>query len=476
MHTQVQFVCEMINKGFIAFVAFAALFLALTGSSFSRFASRGDFGLRISEAKCLWCGVNPFDVWRENVVFRPYVSNTLKGPRPEGCTVQVNAYVPWAYTFILPFSFLPPNASWAAYVALMTLALLCVSAAGSMHLKRLGFLASEALLCSALALGLVFHGLWSNACTGNYAAFSLCGAVLMGVCLQKRHDFLAGVCWSLSMLKPQLALLLSVPLLMRGRVASCAVAAAICLVASILPSRLCHASFFEMLLQGPAANVEFFQGCGTWPKFLCGLFGQSGDILAGTLIGLGVCIWMTWLLRRERDWLVFLMPAAVCSSCWTYTQAYSHAMGWLFGFALVSELMKRPRDRFLWALAVLSVPVFSRAFLAWHGFCMFFGYGFPMSDYAFRVGDSLNSTLSLALAAAFCVYTAVSVSPVKILYNTRHEGQPQDSVRSREVQDSSRRGPLLCRQDRVHPRLGAVRALSLLRAAAKVRKVGLREA
>ena len=115
---------------------------------------------------------------------------------------------------------------------------------------------------------------------------------------------------------------------------------------------------------------------------------------------------MTWLLRRERDWLVYLMPAAACASCWTYTQAYSHAMGWFVAYAVVKSLAEKPNSKFLWIMFAVSVPVLSRMFLAWHGFCAFFGKEFPLSEYAFRCLDSLNSTATLAIAAAFCGWLA----------------------------------------------------------------------
>lgn len=98
------------------------------------------------------------------------------------------------------------------------------------------------------------------------------------------------------------------------------------------------------------------------------------------------------------------MPAAIASCCWTYTQAYSHAMGWFVAFALVRTLLRHPQSRFLWALAALAVCSLSRGFLAWHGAVAFMGGAFPLSDYAFRCLDSLNSTLSLGLAAALCVH------------------------------------------------------------------------
>ena len=54
--------------------------------------------------------------------------------------------------------------------------------------------------------------------------------------------------------------------------------------------------------------------------------------------------------------------------------------------------------------AALAACSLSRGFLAWHGLVAFAGWTFPLSDYAFRCWDSLNSTLSLGLAAALCVW------------------------------------------------------------------------
>ena len=92
------------------------------------------------------------------------------------------------------------------------------------------------------------------------------------------------------------------------------------------------------------------------------------------------------------------------SSCWTYTQAYCHAMGWFLAFVLVRELVRNPRSKFLWTMLVLAAFFLSRWFLAWHGLCAFAGWRFPMSEYAFRCVDSLNSTASLVLAAVFCIW------------------------------------------------------------------------
>ena len=51
--------------------------------------------------------------------------------------------------------------------------------------------------------------------------------------------------------------------------------------------------------------------------------------------------------------------------------------------------------------------------MAWHGLCAFAEWRFPMSEYAFRCVDSLNSTASLVLAAVFCVWKGRRTSSFK---------------------------------------------------------------
>ena len=79
-------------------------------------------------------------------------------------------------------------------------------------------------------------------------------------------------------------------------------------------------------------------------------------------------------------------------------------MGWFLAFVIVRELVRNPKSKFLWAMLALAAFVLSRWFLAWHGLCNFAGWRFPMSEYAFRCVDSLNSAASLTLATVFCVW------------------------------------------------------------------------
>ncbi len=366
-------------------------------------ATRCDFRYRMAEVHCVRRSVDPFRVWNEEVTLRPYCSNNPnRRAVPEGCTEMVSVYPPWEYTLMLPFAALDGETAWWVWSLLSFVSLgLLVDVVYRAERKRRT--SAEATLCATAPLLVVAHAVWSNFQVGNHVAVVLAAAVLMAWCLNRKRDVAAGLCWAVMMAKPQIGLVFAVPVLLRGRVKTAAVAVGACLLLSVWPAVNCHASLLDLILEPSRATAFAFEGCGTWPRFLCGAVPGNGDILAGLAVGAVVCTALTWSLRRERDWFVVLMPAAITSCCWTYTQAYSHAMGWFLAFALVRELLRAPSSRLLWCLAGLSALSLSRVFLAAHGLCSFAGWPFPLSEYAFRCIDSLNSTLSLVLAAAFCV-------------------------------------------------------------------------
>ena len=99
----------------------------------------------------------------------------------------------------------------------------------------------------------------------------------MGYFLNKGNDVIAGFCWAIAMIKPQLGLIFAIPLLMRRKWKTCFVAGIICLSLSIPPALMCNTSPLTMILQAPSANTFMFHGCGTWPYVLCGYSIWSGN-------------------------------------------------------------------------------------------------------------------------------------------------------------------------------------------------------
>lgn len=409
-------------KRVVAFAAFAALALycvlvtAVVMSPLNPFGNGGwvtkggDYMLRMTEVDCLLRGVNPYDVWHGDIVLKPYVPNYGEPCRAveckEGFTEQINAYAPWEYIMMMPFALMPRTFSWIFYFALMMAGLgLLVHLGRSFGLAFSGRGREVAIIVGVAPVLLSGLPIYQNFHAGNLSVPVLVAAALMAVCLNRRRDALAGVCWAFAMLKPQLGLIFAVPLLMERRFLTCAVAAGVCLGLTCVAALICHASPVVLILQTPAANTFAFMGCGTYPYFMCGWLPGNLGIVAGVLAGAVLCFLLTrWLARAGvGNWFVLLMPAAVMGASWTYAQCYSFTMNWFFFLVLVAALVKWPQSRSLWCIAALSVPLMTRVYNLVHTLAgLLPGYTVrPDESWHYHV-DSLVTTASLAVLVAFC--------------------------------------------------------------------------
>jgi len=386
--------------GFALFV----LFTIITAITPLAYESRGqwftppcDFSLRMTEISCLRQGANPFDVWHGDIVMPPYLPNYQSKVSGPEFTEQINAYAPWEYTMMMPFSFLPRNVAWTLYFTIMLCCLGVIAFAGARENPLLAFLP---------LLG-VAYPTWSNICIGNFSVIVLAAIVGMAVALEKKHDVLAGLCWAIAMLKPQLGIIFAIPLLMRRRWVTCAVAATTCLLLSIIPSIMCHTSVLTLIAQTPAANAFCFNGCGTWPYALCGMFGQQIEIYVALAIGAALCAACTLMLPKDTKWILYLMPAAVCATSWTYASTYGHVMGWFLFVALIIALIEKPRSKWLWLLSGLSLLSTVRWIAAYHGCVSAFSGRFPQLVFPQTLYwhlDSLNSSVDLIIMVLLCVW------------------------------------------------------------------------
>ena len=80
--------------------------------------------------------------------------------------------------------------------------------------------------------------------------------------------------------------------------------------------------------------------------------------------------------------------------------------GWFLVHVVVRDLLERPKSAALRLMLALSVVSCLRLPLALHGLCGTLGWTYPLSEYAFRCVDSLNSTLTLSLAFVYCCWKA----------------------------------------------------------------------
>lgn len=402
---------KFVAKGSLLFLALFALFAVVTAVTPLSYGSNGtwfrppcDFSLRMTEIKCLRMGVNPFDVWHGDVVlppFRPNYGSKVSGPE---FTEEINAYAPWEYAFMLPLSFLPRKLAWMLYFAMMGLSLAFVFAIGRAYGQSATGSREDGLIAGAVPVLMVAYPIWSNICIGNFSVIVLAAVVAMAYFLDRDKDVCAGFAWALAMLKPQLGLIFAIPLIMRRKWRTCLVAAGTCAVASIVPSAMCGTPPLTLILQTPAANLFCFKGCGTLPYALCGHLPGNGDVMLAVAIGALACFALSRLIPCDASWLVFLSPAAICATSWTYVSTYGHVLCYFLFLGIVIDLLKDPADRIAWAFFAFAAVFASRAYSAYHGFVSAFGSIWPSLAYPESLHchiDSLNSTAVLVSASAF---------------------------------------------------------------------------
>lgn len=278
-----------------------------------------DINLRHAEVSCSHEGVNPFHVWTREVVSPRY-----KGlPRPDfprddsPGKRNVHAYPPWHTTFCWAYGWLPTSVC-AALVSLLSAIGLAIGICWVWRrTRREARPVTFAVLC-ALAILPASSAFW----TGNY------GLVILGLFLvflwglERGHAVLAGVCWALMMIKPQIALLFFWPLLFRRRFTTIAVAVLLCVLGTLWPMVVYHESPIALLLQIPEIGKPYVQsGSGSFPGMANMLLGQYGGLVWSGVCFIG-CGVFSFFARTAPTWLLRFVPALIVFPIWTYSQLH----------------------------------------------------------------------------------------------------------------------------------------------------------
>lgn len=294
--------------------------LAPAGSTFGPGQSllkAHDFLLRRNEARCVLEGVDPYLVWTQQVVHEPYYPYVKTELRTERFNEPINAYTPWEYPYAFVYAVLPKQGAWALHVVLT--------------LAALALVALFALRCggpwSAAAVLVFFIPLNIDINVGNYPMIITAAVVGMIVFLRRGWQCAAGLCWAVAMFKPQLGILLAVPLLMKFRVKTCVTAGVLCCVLTVPAAILTGVSPLTLIREAPAASAHAFEGCALMPKPLLNIVQNLAPadcwMALAMMLGLAVCVVLTWRLRGNDDWFVLTLPSVLCAIGWTYVQPHS---------------------------------------------------------------------------------------------------------------------------------------------------------
>ena len=331
--------------------------------------SAKDFITRCNEITCLLDGVNPFYVWNETIDKKPYYSNIHDHGTDAEHTEIINAYTPWSYTVLMPIAVLPRQVAWRAYHTLICLFLVLLCTLAYRHGKRIGGDAYSGLFAAALPLS-IFIPISFDMNVGNYNLIITSLITLMAVLLDRGNAVPAAICWSLAMIKPQLSILFSIPLLIDRQFKTCVIAAVLCILATIPPAILCHESPVALILQAPKASAWAFSGCALLPHELLTALQDANFIPESVLLaipmalGVAACALLSWRVRNADDPFLRFAPAAICAVSWTYVLGYSYILCAIVMIAMAADLLRRPTrgNILLCGAAILLMARMGRAF------------------------------------------------------------------------------------------------------------------
>ena len=371
-----------------------------------------DFSMRMNEIDCLKSGINPYVVWHQDVYHALYYPHNSDDLRTVTRNQPINAYTPWAYVYLYPLSFLHGHPiRWCIYYFFIVLCLLSIMA----YSFRCGYIVRrnvfDGFVCLASSL-LVAPAIRCDVFFGNFALIISAGLIAMAISLNHRCDVIAGALLALVMVKPQIALLFVIPLLIDRRFKTVLIAALICILASIPPALLCHTSILDLIFQAPKASVHGFTSCALMPSALSAWLNECLGLSIETIlsvtafVGMILCFILSWMLRHHPNWLVRFSPCAILSVSWTYQLMHSHCVVVIAIIAMACEIIAL-KGKWQWRVfCLISILLFAKV-------------GCPVSIVVERfvscigdangslIGDIIRQTCSFLSVISIAIYAIV---------------------------------------------------------------------
>lgn len=362
---------KIITYGLIVACVFAALSFLVPNVRVS--ASQVfpyDLDTRVNEIKCVFDGINPFDIWNGTVQSEKYVGI----PRPDMPAAAfsgrkgVHAYPPWHTTFFWWYGYATKTfcvAINAMVFAGIFVYLLCWVKRRYEPRKDMGLFWCAFILPLAEPLCHCFT-------TMNYGVLEMGLVLAFAWAYERKLNALLGLVWSLMMIKPQFAILLGWPLLFGRRFVAIAVACATLTAATLFPAYMLHVSPVELVLQIPKIGAPYvisynplFWGIA---RVLGSDIAEYASLAGWCAIILG-CGAFSYILRKE-DAITLLLPASVFLYMRPYSQPNDFLAAWslwLFVALLAVECCNAKVSGVKWWMSFLCCEIVHWTFVfAWN--------------------------------------------------------------------------------------------------------------
>ncbi len=401
----------MINARHCSLLVIAALVLYSTrATTFFKLNNETDFDLRYNEVCCSHEGINPFQIWDGKLSSEKYTglhrSDRSDADEEKG-KLQVHAYPPWHTTYFYWYAWLPHDfirvAAGVANLGLL-LGLMIMVFRMCRHLSD-----SECLYVIASVSIYLFNKAIGVINTGNYSlmiAFLLVGFYWA---LSRGHDKTAGFIWALTLIKPQLTVLLVCPLLVGKKFTVIATAGITCLLATLWPSYLYGESPVDLILEIPKLGTPYMAESTRFRPPLFTVFEQvfgSSTLYILAAGGFLTCLLLSFMTRKCKHWWIKSLPATALALYWTYVQRMDHVITWnVILFTLLASINRIdiPMARSTRRLLLFSIVVLLACEVAFVGTRTRFLHCIMQQDavsYLAGICTTLSSAMQFLIFAA----------------------------------------------------------------------------
>ena len=316
-----------------------------------------DLNLRRNEIICAHDGIDSFDIFDRKVSSeqfcgwpRPDKPNETKGNRE-----YVHAYPPWHTAVFWWYGSVSKNACIIIMLGIYLCLFIWIC---QWTFNKMQY--SDAEHCISDVLFFFFFIMYSFDyffLTLNYGILLLGCSCLLYNALEKKNEILAGIAFSLLMIKPQIGALFMIPLVINRNYKTIVIAGLLCVLETLFTAWKLDKSPVELILQIPKIGAPYFKG------YIAQMF---IDVIGpvGQYVSMAICAAIVsagcFFLRNAKDVMVRFLPAIAFVPFWTYSQNHD----WLFVLPcyiyIINNRQKWPRlyDLCFW-LAILRALVLS---------------------------------------------------------------------------------------------------------------------
>lgn len=316
-----------------------------------------DLSLRHNEITCMHKGIDPFDIFERKIESEEFCGTHRPDmpDEPFNGRKVVHTYPAWHMAVFWWFGYIPKGVCYAVMAGLFLCCLVwaCVWTSKKMRETDL----PNRILDILFILAMMLYPISGNCWNLNYGLFLLGCSLLLYDAIERKHVILAGVIYSLIMIKPQIGIVFLIPLFFSKQYKIIAIAGAICIAETLFTAWQINKSPIELILQIPQIGAPYHKGF--FASIAVKIFGAAGGYLSMgfflALIAAGC-----FLVRNADEVWVRFLPAVAFVPFWTYSWHYDWCILLPCFIYLLNDKQKYPRifDLCLLLAALWEISIF----------------------------------------------------------------------------------------------------------------------